>query len=261
MTISDRFKAELQAGNLAAAFELAFTQAMELEIITRVTGSDDSQTDSQATSDRTQQMRSHFSFIAGRIENEIGPVFLEGEAYAALRQNHFSQVKDAHNTLQAHLKNLRLLMESWSMLQRLHPQPLSEPKSLSLPLEATSESRQIERSQLAAEAASAAASSADTMVQDLFVAQSEPSIEDLISDLFAAPPTATHNQDIESLTPPVRSVMAQQPPMSHQTTGELAEPDSASDSLSDALNQFADSISAPPLKLEASPDLPYFERS
>jgi hypothetical protein len=115
MTSSERFKQELQAGNIAKALEIGFSNALELEIVTWIAKAEPSeQTEIPSPAER---LRTRVSLLDGRIENEVGSLFLNSSAYAELREFHLSQVKEGQELIQSKLKSLQILLQTWMMTQ------------------------------------------------------------------------------------------------------------------------------------------------
>jgi hypothetical protein len=116
MTTSERFKQELQAGNLDKAFELALEQAIELEIVTWVSGSTAESTLNGLTSPNpTQRIRTRLNLLDGRIENEVGSQLLRNGISTDLREFHSNQIKEGQALIQNNLKTLQVLLQTWTL--------------------------------------------------------------------------------------------------------------------------------------------------
>jgi hypothetical protein len=116
MTTSERFKQELQAGNLDKAFELALEQAIELEIVTWVSGNTAESTLNGLNSPNpTQRIRTRLNLLDGRIENEVGSQLLRNGISADLREFHSNQIKEGQALIQNNLKTLQVLLQTWTL--------------------------------------------------------------------------------------------------------------------------------------------------
>jgi hypothetical protein len=116
MTTSERFKQELQAGNLDKAFELALEQAIELEIVTWVSGNTAESTLTGLTSPNpTQRIRTRLNLLDGRIENEVGSQLLRNGISTDLREFHSNQIKEGQALIQNNLKTLQVLLQTWTL--------------------------------------------------------------------------------------------------------------------------------------------------
>lgn len=115
MTASDEFKEKLKAGEIFDAFNLAISEAIELEITTWVSSSD---SDNQSSGNANQPkpgycMRTRMNLVDGKIENEVGSQFIGNGPYTELMQFHLEQVKEGRQIV---LKNLESLQKMFVVL-------------------------------------------------------------------------------------------------------------------------------------------------
>lgn len=108
MTISERFKQELQAGNFETAIELALSEAMNLEIVTWV-ADDAEEGEDNPKRQRGSQIRTKINLLDGKVENQIGSLFLDGGPYANLREFHTHQIQAGQELVRHKFESLQSL--------------------------------------------------------------------------------------------------------------------------------------------------------
>jgi hypothetical protein len=116
MTTIERFKEKLKAGEVSAAFALAISEAIELEITTSVFSGDISiDIDSPSLipeneSSAGYRLRTRINIVDGEVEHEIGSEFVANQAYVELKQLHQEQVKQGREILVKNLENLQKML-------------------------------------------------------------------------------------------------------------------------------------------------------
>ncbi len=118
MTINERFKHALQSGNFDNAIEIALTEAMSLEIVTWVA---DDEEDTENETGRAEssvrkprsQICTKINLLDGKVENQIGSLFLDGGPYANLRAFHTQQVEASQELIEKKITSLQILKDAW----------------------------------------------------------------------------------------------------------------------------------------------------
>ncbi len=120
MTSSVDFKAALRAGNLAEAFALAMSKAVELNITTWVAFPDDKRRGESTSREPKSgnRLRTRINLIEGAIENEIGDRFIGNGPYKELQEFHEQQVRDANYILENNLQSLQKLFRALAILKQ-----------------------------------------------------------------------------------------------------------------------------------------------
>lgn len=111
MTISERFRQHLQAGNFESAVDLALSEAMNLEIVTWV-GDDAEDAEASPKRQRGSQIRTKINLLDGKVENQIGSLFLDGGPYANLREFHNHQIQSSQALIRQKFESLHSLLSS-----------------------------------------------------------------------------------------------------------------------------------------------------
>jgi hypothetical protein len=121
MKISERFKQELQLGNVEKAIEIVVEDAMTLEIVTWVADDADEPSENgtgAGTRKPGHQIRTKINLLDGTVENQIGKFFLDGEPYANLRAFHLQQVEASKALIEKKVASLQILKEVWLGVNR-----------------------------------------------------------------------------------------------------------------------------------------------
>jgi len=114
MALSDDFRKQLQEGNIAAAFALALSEAVNLRVTTWVSsGADAAEAGTLEPAKPGHRLYTHINTIDGDIENEIGDQFLGNGPYRELRQFHLDQVAQGSRIIQENLEGLQRIFEVW----------------------------------------------------------------------------------------------------------------------------------------------------
>lgn len=108
MAASDDFKQLIRAGNVAEALQLAFTEAIELTITTRLTPANGL----DATSP-LPQIQTRIDLLAGTVTTDVSPDVCTHESYAALGPIHSDQVREGCQVIQDNLANLQNFLATW----------------------------------------------------------------------------------------------------------------------------------------------------
>ncbi len=108
MAASDDFKQLIRAGNVAEALQLAFAEAIELTITTRLTPDDAV----DATSP-IPQIQTRIDLLAGTVTTDVSPDVCTHENYAALGPIHSDQVREGCQVIQDNLANLQSFLSTW----------------------------------------------------------------------------------------------------------------------------------------------------
>jgi hypothetical protein len=111
MTARDEFAKELRAGRYQRALAAALQDAVELHVVTWVSGRD--RYDLDADSDQPipgQRMQTRINIVSGDVENEIGREFLDGP-YQELRGFHAGQVKRGFDIIHENLQTVQHLFK------------------------------------------------------------------------------------------------------------------------------------------------------
>lgn len=111
MAASDDFKQLIRAGNVAEALQLAFTEAIELTITTRLTPDHASATANKGTVG--PQIQTRIDVLAGTVTTDVSSDIFSHETYAALGTLHSDQVREGCQVIQDNLANLQMFLSTW----------------------------------------------------------------------------------------------------------------------------------------------------
>lgn len=125
MALSDDFRKQLQEGNIAAAFALALSEAVNLRVTTWVSsGADATEAGKLEQVKPGHRLYTHINTLDGDIENEIGDQFLGNSPYRELREFHLDQVTQGTRIIQENLESLQRIFEVWLEMRGQTPTTL-----------------------------------------------------------------------------------------------------------------------------------------
>lgn len=130
MALREDFKEKLKAGQVADAFTMVLSEAIELEITTWVCATDSQAKTSSSDSEQPlpgQRLRTRINILEGEVENEVGSQFLGNSAYTELCQLHMQQVQNGRQTIEHNLESLQQIFTVLTNTITQVPQNVSKP--------------------------------------------------------------------------------------------------------------------------------------